>query len=89
MITRRERDGDPDCASRIRKMGRNHADAIVEMRTMFHERGTVNNRDFEMASRTRTQSYRGGGIGLRVCALCHFSRRKQAGCTGNSRAAAA
>jgi len=40
-------------------MARDHADAIDEMRAILHERGTVSNRDFEMASRTRTQSYRG------------------------------
>ncbi len=59
VIMRRERNGGPDCDSRIRKMGRDHADVIVEMRAILHERGTVNNRDFEMATRTRTQSYRG------------------------------
>jgi uncharacterized protein YcaQ len=58
-VMRHERDGDPDCDSRIRKMGRDHADAIAEMRTILRERGIVNNRDFEMATRTRTQSYRG------------------------------
>jgi len=56
---RRERDGGPDVDSRIRKMGREHADAIVEMRTVLRERGTVTNRDFDAATRTRTQSYRG------------------------------
>ena len=45
--------------SRIRNMARDHADAIVEMRAILRERGTVSNRDFEMATRTRTQSYRG------------------------------
>lgn len=59
VVMRRERDGNPDCDPRIRKMGREHADAIDEMRTILHERGIVNNRDFEMATRTRTQSYRG------------------------------
>jgi uncharacterized protein YcaQ len=29
------------------------------MRAILHERGTVSNRDFKMATRTRTQSYRG------------------------------
>src|SRR3981081_521864 len=29
------------------------------MRAVLHERGVVGNRDFEMATRTRTQSYRG------------------------------
>src|SRR6266542_2683516 len=55
VVMRRERDSD----SRIRSMARDHADAIVEMRAIVHERGTVSNRDFEMATRTRTQSYRG------------------------------
>ncbi|HET8844276.1 MAG TPA: crosslink repair DNA glycosylase YcaQ family protein [Ktedonobacteraceae bacterium] len=58
VIMRRERDenyGDP----RIRSMALEHADAINEMRAILSERGTVSNRDFEMAKRTRTQSYRG------------------------------
>jgi uncharacterized protein len=55
VVMRRERDSN----SRIRSMGREHADAIVEMRTILQERGIVSNRDFEMATRTRTQSYRG------------------------------
>src|SRR5689334_6753408 len=58
VVMRRERDsiaGD----SRISKMGQDHADAIAEMRAILRERGTVSNRDFEMATRTRTQSYRG------------------------------
>ncbi|MEX2144583.1 MAG: crosslink repair DNA glycosylase YcaQ family protein [Anaerolineales bacterium] len=45
--------------SRIRGMAREHAAAIIEMRAILKERGTVSNRDFEMATRTRTQSYRG------------------------------
>lgn len=40
-------------------MARDHAAAIVEMRAILRERGTVSNRDFEMATRTRTQNYRG------------------------------
>jgi uncharacterized protein YcaQ len=40
-------------------MAAEHAEAIDEMRAILRERGTVSNRDFEMASRTRTQSYRG------------------------------
>jgi uncharacterized protein YcaQ len=40
-------------------MARDHADAIVDVRAMLHERGVVSNRDFEMATRKRTQSYRG------------------------------
>ncbi len=59
VVMRRERDGSPDHDSRIRLMGLEHAEAIAEMRTILAERGTVSNRDFEMASRKRTQSYRG------------------------------
>jgi uncharacterized protein YcaQ len=58
VVMRRERDADYG-DSRIRRMAADHADAIDEMRTILRERGTVSNRDFEMASRTRTQSYRG------------------------------
>ena len=56
---RRERDGSPDTDNRICKMAKEHAAAIEEMRCILRERGTVTNRDFEMAARTRTQSYRG------------------------------
>src|SRR3954467_12773862 len=59
VVMRRQREGDPDCDSRTRKMGREHAEAIAEMRAILRERGVVSNRDFEMAARTRTQSYRG------------------------------
>jgi uncharacterized protein YcaQ len=59
VVMRRERDGEPDCDSRIRKTGRDHAEAVNEMRAILHKRGSVSNRDFEMATRTRTQSYRG------------------------------
>lgn len=59
VIMHRERDGGPDVDPRIRRMGREHADAIAEMLDILRERGTVSNRDFEMATRTRTQSYRG------------------------------
>lgn len=52
---RRERDTN----ARLRDTARDHADAIVEMRAILHERGTVSNRDFKMATRTRTESYRG------------------------------
>lgn len=55
VVMRRERDSH----TRIRQMGHEHADAIVEMRAILRERGTVSNRDFEMHTRTRTQSYRG------------------------------
>lgn len=55
VVMRRERDG----AARIRDMAHEHADAIVEMRDILRERGTVSNRDFKMATRKRTDSYRG------------------------------
>ncbi|HEY2979597.1 MAG TPA: crosslink repair DNA glycosylase YcaQ family protein [Anaerolineales bacterium] len=55
VVMRRERDS----GARIRDMARDHADAIVELRAILRERGTVSNRDFAMAKRTRTQSYRG------------------------------
>lgn len=50
-----------ECASatRLRAMAHEHADAIAEMRAILHERGTVSNRDFTMATRTRTSHYRG------------------------------
>jgi len=59
VIMHRERDGRAVYDPRVHKMGREHADAIEEMRALLRERGTVNNRDFQAASRTRTQSYRG------------------------------
>ncbi|MCA9930424.1 MAG: YcaQ family DNA glycosylase [Anaerolineales bacterium] len=59
VIMHRERDGDTDCDPRIRKMGREHAKAIDEMRALLQERGVLSNRDFDTASRKRTQSYRG------------------------------
>jgi uncharacterized protein len=59
VVMHRERDGHPDCDPRIREMGQEHSDAIDEMRAILHERGIVNNREFEMATRTRTKSYRG------------------------------
>jgi uncharacterized protein len=58
VVMRRERDG-VSGDLRIRKMGQDHAEAIAEMRAILRERGTVSNRDFAMATRTRTQSYRG------------------------------
>lgn len=59
VVMARERDGDRDCDPRIRRSGREHAAAVAEMREVLAERGMVGNRDFEMASRTRTHSYRG------------------------------
>ncbi|HKV83130.1 MAG TPA: crosslink repair DNA glycosylase YcaQ family protein [Ktedonobacterales bacterium] len=58
VVMRRERDG-ADGNTRIRQMAHDHAEAIVEMRAILAERGSVSNRDFAMATRTRTQSYRG------------------------------
>lgn len=55
VVMRRERENN----ARMRSIARDHADAIVEMRAILRERGTVSNRDFAMATRTRTQSYRG------------------------------
>jgi uncharacterized protein len=45
--------------SRLRNTAQEHAAAVEEMRLLLKERGTVSNRDFEMAKRTRTNSYRG------------------------------
>jgi uncharacterized protein YcaQ len=67
VVMHRERDGVSGDA-RIPKMGRDHAEAIAEMQAILRERRTVSNRDFEtlaparsagVATRTRTQSYRG------------------------------
>ena len=58
VVMHRERDGNYG-DSRIRLIAHDHADAIVEMRAILRERGVVSNRDFETATRTRTQSYRG------------------------------
>ncbi|GCE15603.1 winged helix-turn-helix domain-containing protein [Tengunoibacter tsumagoiensis] len=55
VVMHRERDYN----ERIRAMAHDHAETIVEMRAILRERGIVSNRDFAMATRTRTQSYRG------------------------------
>ena len=55
VVMHRERDHN----SWTSKMVHEHGDAIDEMRAILRERGTVSNRDFQMATRTRTQSYRG------------------------------
>lgn len=55
VVMRRERDND----SRIRALARDYAEAIAEMRSILRERGLITNRDFEMATRTRTHCYRG------------------------------
>lgn len=57
VVMRRERDGNPH--GQIRNMGLEHAAAVEEMRAILQERKTVSNRDFKMAKRTRTESYRG------------------------------
>jgi uncharacterized protein YcaQ len=58
VVMRRQSEGDYG-DSRIRRLARDHADAIAEMRAVLRERDIVSNRDFEMATRTRTQSFRG------------------------------
>jgi uncharacterized protein YcaQ len=58
VVMHRERDGgygDP----RLRQTAKEHAKAIVEVRAILKDRGTVSNRDFEAADRKKTQSYRG------------------------------
>lgn len=55
VVMRREKQGHTG----VDKIGREHAKAVAEMRAVLRERGTVSNRDFQMASRTRTSSYRG------------------------------
>ncbi|NLG74105.1 MAG: hypothetical protein GX495_18950 [Chloroflexi bacterium] len=59
VVMQRERDGHPDCDPRVLKMGQEHAQAIDEMRTILRQREIVSNRDFDPATRTRMQSYRG------------------------------
>jgi len=58
VVMHRERDGGFG-DSRIRQMAKEHAKAIVEVRAILKDRGTVGNRDFETADRKKTQSYRG------------------------------
>jgi uncharacterized protein YcaQ len=58
VVMRRERDGEQRW-SRMPRMAREHAKAIEEMRALLRERGTVRNRDFQMSTRARTESYRG------------------------------
>ena len=55
VVMRRERES----GDRLHAIAHEHADAVAEMRAILRERGTVSNRDFAMATRTRTQSYRG------------------------------
>lgn len=58
VIMHRERDGGYG-DSRLRQMAKEHAQAIIEVRAILKDRGTVGNRDFEAADRKKTQSYRG------------------------------
>ncbi len=55
VVMRRERDSN----GRLGATSHEHAEAVAEMRAVLRERGTVSNRDFQMASRKRTESYRG------------------------------
>lgn len=55
VVMRRDRERDP----RLRSVAHDHADGIIEMRAVLRERGVVSNRDFDMATRTRTDNYRG------------------------------
>lgn len=58
VVMHRERDGGYG-DSRLRQMAKDHAKAIVEVRAILKDRGTVGNRDFDAADRKKTQSYRG------------------------------
>ena len=58
VIMHRERDGGYG-DSRLRQMAKEHAQAIIEVRAILKDRGTVGNRDFDVADRKKTQSYRG------------------------------
>jgi uncharacterized protein YcaQ len=53
-LMQRERDN-----GHFREVEHEHHDTIHEMRRELRERGTIANRDFAMASRKRTDSYRG------------------------------
>lgn len=55
VIMRRERDSHLRLQANLHE----HGEAITEMRAVLRERGTVTNRDFAMANRQRTESYRG------------------------------
>lgn len=60
VVMRRERMGDSEHDSRVNKMVAEHAAVMEEVKALLRERGTVSNRDFSVADRKRTQSYRGG-----------------------------
>jgi hypothetical protein len=59
VVMAHERDGSAHIDGRIHELGREHAAAVADVLALLRERGQVSNRDFEMATRTRTQSYRG------------------------------
>jgi uncharacterized protein len=58
VIMGRERTGDLHW-TRAPQLAREHAAAITEVRKLMRERGFLRNRDFEIADRARTESYRG------------------------------
>lgn len=58
VVMHRERDGGYG-DSRLRQMAKEHAKAIIEVRAILKDRGTIGNRDFEATDRKKTQSYRG------------------------------
>jgi uncharacterized protein len=55
VVMRRERESN----ARLLSLAKEHAETIEEMRALLKERATVNNRQFQMADRKRTDSYRG------------------------------
>lgn len=59
VVMHRERDGHSDCDQRVKKMLKEHADTINEMRDLFIERETLSNRDFKASNRNKTKNYRG------------------------------
>ncbi len=59
VVMHREREGNPDCDPRTKRMGREHAETIDEMRAFLREHGAAANRDFDMTARARTQHFRG------------------------------
>jgi uncharacterized protein len=70
VVMRREREGHPNSDARIQKMGQEHAEAIAEMRAILRERGTVSNRDFEMAARTEPKVIAAARTAPWPCIIC-------------------
>jgi uncharacterized protein YcaQ len=58
VVMNRERTGDLKW-TRAPQLAREHAAAITEVRKLMRERGTLRNRDFEIADRTGLVNYRG------------------------------